>query len=467
MSNPAAKSAPRKLPFWQSLAFAAPGLPMAWLIPPMYAILGDFYLRHTAATAAGVGTAMIVSKIIDAVTDPPVGYLSDHTKSPLGARKPWIIGGTFCSMLTFYILFNPPENAGSFYFAAGIILYYISYTLMKIPYRAWLGEITSDYADRSRIWSYVTIGLLIGGVVIMVLPVTLSLPSIGLFDSAEFDRDMMSFIGWVGIIGMPICVAIAIGFAPRGERNAGAPPTIRTFANTLFDCRPFQIFMLGYGASALGFGVLYSIIIVALSSYFGLADRVPLFLLFMIAAQVASIPIWERIGARYSKHRTWAVAWAVHAAIGPLLLLIAPGPESFWVLVAFGAATSILQAPHMLFPVSIVNDIVDYDTLQTGRSRSGNFMSVYTFFEKVVKAVGLGIGYYIIAAFGYDPKEADHTFWEVFGLMTAVVAVPSLCFGAAAWFLFGFPIDKKRHSEIRAELDRREAASPIAQQPAR
>ena len=121
----------------------------------------------------------------------------------------------------------------------------------------------------------------------------------------------------------------------------------------------------------------------------------------------------------------------------------------------------------MLFPVSIVNDIVDYDTLQTGRSRSGNFMSVYTFFEKVVKAIGLGIGYYIIAAFGYDPKEADHTFWEVFGLMTAVVAVPSLCFGAAAWFLFGFPIDKKRHSEIRAELDRRETASPIAQQPAR
>ena len=453
------KSTPSdKIPFWQAIAFSIPGLPIAWLIPPMYAILGDFYLRYTAATAAGVGTAMILSRVIDAITDPPVGYLSDHTKSPIGSRKPWIIAGTIVCMVTFYMLFNPPEGAGNLYFTGGIILYYIAYTLLLIPYRAWLGETTTDYAERSRLWSYMTIGLLVGGVVIMLLPLTLSSPLVGLYETAEFTPEMMSVIGWVGIIALPIAIAIALFNVPSGKRNIGKPPTIRTFAETVTQCPPFRVFLMGYGFSGLGFGAMYSIIIVALSSYFGIADQIPLFLLFMIAAQVMSIPIWERVSARFTKHRTWAFAWAVHAAIAPIILLIDPDNNPFWPLVIFGAMTSILQAPHMLFPVAIVNDIVDYDTLKTGSSRSGNFMSVYTFFDKVMTAIGFGVGYYIIAIFGYDPKVLDHTFWNVFGLMLALAAVPAVCFAASSFFLFKFPIGREEHDRIRQELDEREAA---------
>ncbi|WOE75503.1 MFS transporter [Alterisphingorhabdus coralli] len=444
-----------KVPLLQALAYALPGLPIAWLIPPIYAILGDFYLRHTAATAAGIGTAMVVSKIVDAVTDPPVGYLSDHTKGRMGARKPWIIAGTFLSMVTFWFLFNPGEAAGDGHFLIGIILYYISYTLIKIPYRSWLGEITKSYSERSRLWGYVTIGLLLGGVIIMTMPVVLSLPGIALFDSAEFDRDMMSFIGWVGVFLMPICILPALLLVPAGKPNPGAPPKIKDFFAPLFVSRPYQMFMVGYGLSALGFGIMYSTIIVALSSYFGIADRVPLFLLFMIAVQVISIPFWERAAARYSKHQIWSTAWLIHGLIGPIFLFIEPDPSSFWILVVFGGLTSILQAPHMLVPVSIMNDIVDYDTWKSGLSRGGSFMALYTFVDKVLHAVGFGIGYYIIAAFGYDPKAGENGFWQIAGLMLAVSIVPSICFLAASFFLRRFPITPQRHKAILSRLDRR------------
>ena len=116
----------------ETFAFALPGLSIAWLIPPMYAILGDFYLRYTAATAAGIGTAMVLSKIIDAITDPPVGYLSDITETRFGARKPWMGAGVLLAIPMFWMFFNPPADAGNGYFLVGIVLYYLTYTLVKI-----------------------------------------------------------------------------------------------------------------------------------------------------------------------------------------------------------------------------------------------------------------------------------------------------------------------------------------------
>jgi GPH family glycoside/pentoside/hexuronide:cation symporter len=439
----------------QTLAFAFPGLTVAWLVPPMYAIMGDFYLRYTMATAAGIGTAMILSKLVDAVTDPPVGYLSDLTRSRWGARKPWIAAGTLLCLPMFWMFFNPPEDAGNLYFAVGIVFYYSCHTLIKIPLRAWLGEIAPDYADRSRVWSWFTMALLGGGLLIMALPLILSSPWLPLFDSAEFDRDMISLIGWVGLVGMPLTMLVALKFVPVGSRNIGAPTPLKKFFSILFVSPPYQLFLVGYGFSALGFGVFYSVIIVGITSYFGFADRLPLFMLCMIVTQVISIPFWERLARHFPKHRIWASAWLVHALITPVMLLFGANTPYFWLMVLCGCVMSVLQGPHMLFPVSIVSDIIDYDTLKNHTSRSGNFFAVFTFIDKGLHALGFGIGYYLLALFGYDAKLAHNSDLAVTGLMLAIVVVPSLSFLASALVLFKFPIDQRRHGIIRRRIEAR------------
>ena len=442
----------------QILAFSAPSIAVAWLIPPLYAIMADFYLRYSAATAAGIGTAMLVSKIVDAVTDPPVGCWSDLTRSRWGARKPWLAAGVVLSMLMFAVFFNPPEDAGNWYFFNGLVLYYIAFTLLQIPTRSWLGEITSSYEDRSRVWSVYTIGLLVGGVIIMVTPILLS-TVIPVFDSAEFDRDMISFIGWLGAVLLIVTMAIALRFAPTGHRNEGQPPRLATFFSVLSDVPPLRIFLLGFSLSALGFGIWYSIVVVALTSYFGFAERLPLFMLCMIGMQVVSIPIWERLARRFPKHQVWASAWAVYSFIGLLFLVFDENTQYFWGLVAVGGVMSILQGPHMLFPVSIMSDIVDYDTWKNETSRSGNFFALFTFMDKVMHALGFGAGYYIIAVFGYNAKLDHNTDMAVWGLYSAIVFVPGILFLLSAITLWRFPIDAKKHRIIRRAIERREERS--------
>ncbi|MBV1900269.1 MAG: MFS transporter [Kordiimonadaceae bacterium] len=440
----------------QIWAFALPSVAVAWLIPPMYAILADFYLRYTEATAAGIGTAMLGSKILDAVTDPPVGYMSDHTSSRWGARKPWILVGAIIGAVTFIFFFDPPEGAGNLYFAVCIIFYYIAYTLIAIPTRSWLGELTPEYAERSRIWSKYVIGLLIGGVLIMLLPILLSSSVFPFFKSSEFDREMVSFLGKVGAVALLISVWGAIKWAPDGTRNIGQRPTYKEFFTILKTNKPFQVFLWGYGASALGFGVFYSVIIVALTSYFGLTDKVPLFMLAVIFAQVVTIPYVERLARRYPKHKVWAYSWMLHVVVGPIILLFDQNTDSFLLFMAVGCVASILQGAHMLFPASIMNDIIDYDTMKTGLSRSGVHMSVFTFVDKAIHAVGFALGFYILAIFEYDAKSTTHSDFSSMGLMIAVVVVPNLLFALSAYFLMKFPIDERRHKIIRRRIDRKD-----------
>jgi Na+/melibiose symporter-like transporter len=444
----------------QILAFSAPSVAVAWLIPPLYAIMADFYLRYSAATAAGIGTAMLASKIVDAITDPPVGYWSDHTQSLWGGRKPWLAAGVVLSLLMFAVFFNPPVDAGSAYFFFGLVLYYIVYTLIQIPTRSWLGEITSGYEDRSRVWSVYTIGLLLGGVLIMVTPIFLS-EVVPLFDSAEFDRDMVSFIGWLGAILLVITMGIALRFAPTGHRNEGQPPKLTAFFSILRDVPPLRVFLLGFGLSALGFGIWYSIIVVALTSYFGFAERLPLFMLCMIGIQVVSIPVWERLARRFPKHRVWATAWMIYSVVGLMFLVFDENTEYFWGMVAVGGVMTMLQAPHMLFPVSIMSDIVDYDTWKNRASRSGNFFALFTFLDKVLHAIGFGMGYYIIALFGYDAKLEHNTDLAAWGIYTAVVFVPGLLFLLSALTLMQFPIDSRKHAIIRRAIERRTKRSTV------
>jgi len=180
----------------------------------------------------------------------------------------------------------------------------------------------------------------------------------------------------------------------------------------------------------------------------------------MILIQTVSIPFWERVARHVPKHRVWAWAWLGHAFIMPLMLLFGADTPHFWWLVLVAGIGSVLQGPHMLFPVSIMNDVVDYDTLKFKTSRAGNLFALYTFIDKVLHAIGFGIGYYILAAFGYDAKLDVNSDWAVTGLMIAVIGVPAVLFFCSSLTLFRFTIDGRRHGIIRRRIEALASRNP-------
>jgi len=87
-----------------------------------------------------VGTLMALPRLVDALTDPVMGYISDHSRWSWGRRQPYIFFGAIASGLVFALLWQLPsgydENFSFWYFLIGSNLFYLAYTIYATPWVA-------------------------------------------------------------------------------------------------------------------------------------------------------------------------------------------------------------------------------------------------------------------------------------------------------------------------------------------
>ena len=126
-------------------------LPVAMSIFPVIVFVPRFYASDVGVPLALVGTIMVAVRVFDVITDPLMGYISDHTRSRFGRRRPWILAATPLMMLSIYQLFMPGDGTGGFHLALWSVMLSVAITMMLIPYYAWGAELSTDYHGRSRV----------------------------------------------------------------------------------------------------------------------------------------------------------------------------------------------------------------------------------------------------------------------------------------------------------------------------
>ncbi len=442
------------------LAYAAPGLAYALFVPPFPAILATFYATYTAAGTAAIATVLLLTRVTDAFVDICIGYASDATRTRIGARKPWMIGGTLVGMAAFAAAFHPPADAGIGWFTLAVVLYYLTIGTFDIPWRSWAGELATDYAERSRLAAYLTLAMLVGGVAFLLLPNLLALPALGVIETAAFDRSVMAILGWAGIIALPLLVLPALLFVPHGAGPRVATTPVSAMLRAARGNRPFWILAVADVCTQLAWGITYGVMFIALDRYWGLGAQVALLLLVATFAQILVVPACMAAARRFGKHRTWGWSSILGAVAGMSFLLVPPdGPANFGLIMALIAVVSALGTPNMVFPMAIVNDIADYDRLRSGENRNGSYYALRLLIYKAAFAIGGSLGLYLLAAVGFDPRLETHSEFARHGLLFTMVVLPNLLFVAAGVVLLRFPIDARRHAVIRRRIETREARS--------
>lgn len=450
-------SASATLPRRLLLAYAAPGLIMSLLLPPFPALLAAFYAKYTAATTAGIAFTLLVARLTDAMIDPTIGVATDRTRTRWGARKPWIVIGAFVSMLAFTVLLMPSEDSGDVRFFCGMLLYYLGFATMDIPMKAWIGELTTDYQERSRLAAYYTAAFLIGGAAFMALPEILSIPAIGLAKSPNFDLPMVATLGAIGLVLMPLVVIWTLSATPQGHLSARPEKhSLKQMLRVIKGNRVFWGLLAADGLTQIGFGAFYAVLFVALESYYGLGAKMAIIMLSVTAVQIVAIPAVTWVAGRIDKHRTWAWSWILHALLLPLVLVFQPGQFSFPVFLAYCCFLSVLQTAPMMLPISMLNDIADYDCLRTGERRAGLYFSIRMLVFKGAYALGSGLGFMILAWVKFNPKVADNGPDAVAGLLFSFIAIPAVSFLASGLILLRYPLHRTRYATVKRRLAQRE-----------
>src|SRR4051794_278725 len=116
-----------------------------------------FYTDVFGISAPAAGTIVLVSRFLDAFTDPIVGALADRTKTRWGLYRPWIIWTAVPLAIALVLCYTTPpfgERGKIIWAIATYNLLMVLYAANNIPYCALSGVMTADSLERTSLSSW-------------------------------------------------------------------------------------------------------------------------------------------------------------------------------------------------------------------------------------------------------------------------------------------------------------------------
>lgn len=104
-------------------------------------------------------------------------------------------------------------------------------------------------------------------------------------------------------------------------------------------------------------------------------------------------------------------------------------------------------------------DVIEIATRRTGENIAGSYVAVWSFGQKMVAAVAVGLALPMLQWLGFDPNGNNGPA-ELRALALVYVLPPWLMYAASIFVIWRYPISAFRLRRIRAAFDRRDARRP-------
>lgn len=365
-----------------------------------------YYLTDTLGVAALLASVVVViPKIIDVIVNPIIGARSDLQARRTGSRTTLMWIGTAALVPLFILTFTAPA-AASWVGAAWVLVFFtgsaIAYACFQVPYIALPTDLTPDYHERTRL-----VGTRIAVLALTILIIGAGAPALrDAFGGGRVGYAVMAVAAALLIAaGMSIATSVA-GKAARHVPDAGASTggSHRDAFDAFRQDRRYRILLSVYVIQALATAVM-----LAGAQYLAtyvLDDKgalTPLFIA-LVAPALIVMPVWVRIG-RASKTRGLIASSSVFgiAALGLAVAIVAPGAWIFGVVAVAGIGYAGMQ----MFPLSMLPDLIDERSTDTGRDQGGAMSGLWTAGETVGLALGPGLYLLVLAATGFVSSSGE------------------------------------------------------------
>ncbi len=116
--------------------------------------LFPFFTGIAGLPAFVAGSLLMVIKVWDAINDPLIGWLSDHTRTRWGPRLPWMLGASIPLGISLAAMWWVPPGGllqKTTYYILMALLLMTSYTSVNLPYAALSTELTIETSIRTRL----------------------------------------------------------------------------------------------------------------------------------------------------------------------------------------------------------------------------------------------------------------------------------------------------------------------------
>jgi len=420
--------------------YALPAFVLALPTIPAFVLLPSFYAETMGLGLATVGAIFLGLRLLDVISDPLLGYVSDHIPSRFGKRRLPMAIGAVIGAPALIMVFSPAPGVSAGYLIGWGTMLYIAWTAVQIPYVAWAVELEHNYAARAQLNGYREgaglLGIMATGVAGVVL-VTLT------------EQDRFQVLAWATVILGCGVFYVTLRFVPEGRfvpsdksRALSFPWRNRLFLRVL---TAWFLNGLANGLPAVCLPLFMTHILGASNT-----DQAALLFIYFLFA-VVGIQGWVWLSRLYTKHSIWCLSMTMACAVFLTVPLLNTGD-----IVAFGvicALTGLTLGSDLALPPAIQADCADWDRFRFRKERTGTLFAYWSMSTKLALGLAVGFAFPALSWLGLDDQTQTASNQSKMALVVIYAVIPIVLKLMAIMLMRNFPIGPKQHLAINRRLE--------------
>jgi Na+/melibiose symporter-like transporter len=370
------------------ITYGVLALPVAFAGLPLFIHAPDYYATDLGVPLAAMGAALVGLRLIDAVQDPLIGSLSDRFHE---MRRVIVLSGAVLLGAGFWMLFHPAGEP-LLWMALSILICTTGFSMVGINLQAMGGLWQVDGSERVKVAGsregLGLIGLLLGSVTPTVLARSMEA-------GAAFH--------WLSVLCLISLIIGVTAFWHWSGRAEMARPAKAVSLNYLTLMREPWVrrFIVTYGLSSLASAIPAVLIIFYVRDHLNAEAYTGLFLILYFVSGAATMPLWQRISARFGKGRAWGLSMVL-ASLTFMWAFILP-PDAVIMFAAVCILSGTAFGADLALPSAIVADRLEAQGHETAASR---YYALLAFLSKLALSLATGLSLPALAWFGYQPGVA-------------------------------------------------------------
>lgn len=318
-----------------------------------------------------IGLALAGGRVVNALSNPLVAYLSDRVQSRWGRRRPFIGIGAPALVAWYFLLWVPPEASTAITFtwvATALCGFFFFFSVVMNPYAAMLPDITPRGRGRVATASWQA-GATLGGVgaAMIVSPWLIT----------RFGFAAMGVVFGIAALCMLWIVVVWVPDPPPG--GSPSPGLLRSMGTVLRN-RAFVVYLISIALLWLGTSMVNTTAVYVITVLMGLPrDQVGVVLGAAFLCALATFPVLARVTRRLGTARTlsWTLGIAspivaLIGAIGLRGLPLSPVVQGYVVVVLSAAPLAAL----LVLPNTLLADIAERHRIETHEGHEAMFYAV-------------------------------------------------------------------------------------------
>ena len=417
-----------------------------------------FYTDVFGISGAAVGTLMVVSRVLDTITDPIMGVIVDKRKRTKdGKFRPYLkyMGiplGIF-TILTFLVIPNMPQGMKLPYAYITYIGFGIAYTVINIPYGSLASVMTKNSVERTQLSTWRSLSGIIAMPILLLLTPKLIFNSSGSFSPKGFFIAAVLY-AIIANIGFRLCYNMTTERVVNEVKEDTKKVSLGETLKTLLKNRALMGLIISSLGTLTAMFIPASLNAYLFKDYFkapgmlGLSGLIPMVSIFII------LPLSGKLVAKFGK-KNIAVYSSLICVVFYAILFFFPSKNP-WIYIILTTLSGLGSGLYGMIIWALVGDVIDYQEYLSGKREEGVVYATYSLCRKLVQAIVGGICAFSLSMIGYKSGVATQTPEVADGIRNIIILVPLIGYAFGAVCLkFIYNLNKKTLNEVNEELERR------------